>query len=55
MAKEAITAYQLSRIYAEGWNYARTDTKNKGTSANPYTAPSPSGRGGMRDMRKASG
>jgi hypothetical protein len=36
MAKKATTAYQLSRIYAEGWNYARTDSKNTGIASNPY-------------------
>ena len=35
MANQAKTVYQLSRIYAEGWNYARTD-KNTGISSNPY-------------------
>jgi len=36
MAKKVTTAYQLSRIYAEGWNYARTDSKNTGIASNPY-------------------
>jgi hypothetical protein len=36
MTDDAKTAYQLSRIYAEGWNYARIDSENKGIASNPY-------------------
>jgi hypothetical protein len=29
-------AYQLSRVYAEGWNYARSAGQKKGIGSNPY-------------------
>jgi hypothetical protein len=36
MTDEAKAAYRLSRIYAEGWNHARTVPPDKGLKANPY-------------------
>jgi len=33
----ALTEFQYSRIYAQGWNAARTDsTTSKSTTRNPY-------------------
>ena len=29
-------AFRLSRIYAEGWNFARTTLSEKGIISNPY-------------------
>jgi hypothetical protein len=36
MTEEAMMAYSLSRIYAQGWNHARTASPNEGVKANPY-------------------
>ena len=29
-------AFRLSRVYAEGWNFARVTLSEKGITANPY-------------------
>jgi hypothetical protein len=36
MTEESMMAYWLSRIYAEGWNHARTAPPSEGIEANPY-------------------
>jgi hypothetical protein len=32
----ALTEFQYSRIYAQGWNAARIDSSTSKTAANPY-------------------
>jgi hypothetical protein len=32
----AAISYRLSRIYAEGWNCARTDSRKADVTSNPY-------------------
>jgi hypothetical protein len=36
MTEDTKTAYRLSRIYAEGWNYARSGPPDKSIASNPY-------------------
>jgi hypothetical protein len=36
MPEAAKMAYRLSRIFAEGWNCARTASSNDGIASNPY-------------------
>jgi hypothetical protein len=36
MTEDAKRAYRLSRIYAEGWNYARSPSSDNGIASNPY-------------------
>ncbi len=36
MTDDAKIAYRLSRIYAEGWNCARTASPDDAIAANPY-------------------
>jgi hypothetical protein len=34
----ALNAFRQSRIYAEGWNAARTSSESRGAARNPYPA-----------------
>jgi len=36
MTEDAKAAYRLSRVYAEGWNCARSISAGKGIASNPY-------------------
>jgi len=36
MTNDVREAFRLSRIYAEGWNFARMDLPERGITSNPY-------------------